>query len=135
MAPQSTVTKSRKDRGLSLSLSLSFFSAAKLTLLHSIPFLILLLSLFKPNRIPKPFITLRNSNFENSKSRSEMKLRSIRAMHSLETAPSRLKAATATATKKLRSEMPRRRRPQISPILYSSRKPNARSEAPGFSVN
>ncbi|KAL6186984.1 hypothetical protein ACLB2K_043100 [Fragaria x ananassa] len=64
-----------------------------------------------------------------------MKSRSIRAKHSLETAPSRLK----TTAKKLRSEMPRRRKAQISPILYSSQKPNAhahaRIEASGFSVN
>ncbi|KAM5566939.1 cyclin-SDS [Rosa sericea] len=60
-----------------------------------------------------------------------MKFRSIRAMQSLETAPARLKT-----TKKLRSELPRRRRTQISPILYSSQKPNSRcSEASGFSVN
>lgn len=50
-------------------------------------------------------------------------------MQNLETAP-RLKG-----TKKLRSELPRRRRSQISPILYSSRKLNARSETSGFSVN
>ncbi|XP_050373883.1 cyclin-SDS [Argentina anserina] len=62
-----------------------------------------------------------------------MKFRSIRAMHSLETASARLKT---TATRKLRSEMSRRRRVQISPILYSSQKPNARSvEASVFSVN
>ncbi|PRQ41018.1 putative cyclin [Rosa chinensis] len=60
-----------------------------------------------------------------------MKFRSIRAIQSLEMAPARLKT-----TKKLRSELPRRRRTQISPILYSSQKPNARcSEASGFSVN
>lgn len=44
-------------------------------------------------------------------------------------------AARLRGTKKLRSELPRRRRSQISPILYSSRKLNARSETSGFSVN
>ncbi|CAN6727911.1 unnamed protein product [Malus baccata var. baccata] len=56
-----------------------------------------------------------------------MKCKSIRAMQNLQTAP------YLEAKKKLRSVLPRRRRPQISPVLYSSLKFNAGNETSGFS--
>ncbi|KAL6295281.1 hypothetical protein ACE6H2_003423 [Prunus campanulata] len=56
-----------------------------------------------------------------------MKFKSIQAMQNLHTAP------YLKTKKKLRSELPRRRRSQISPVLYSSLKFNAPSETSGFS--
>ncbi|CAL8097738.1 unnamed protein product [Prunus armeniaca] len=56
-----------------------------------------------------------------------MKFKSIQAMQNLQTAP------YLKTKKKLRSELPRRRRSQISPVLYSSLKFNAPSETSGFS--
>ncbi|BBG94605.1 Cyclin-SDS [Prunus dulcis] len=56
-----------------------------------------------------------------------MKFKSIQAMQNLQTSP------YLKTRKKLRSELPRRRRSQISPVLYSSLKFNAPSETSGFS--